>query len=178
MVWEMSTPRTDAAYRAHGYDGHITVLGLCRQLETELSAAEKARDFEHCRADTNEYKLDMASAERDALKAELAEANKRLSYVDKLPELNEAKASAEVVVGIRNGDLKRALAGFDAYKTHAFRLGERAEQAEAESAALREALYRINTVAVALPTFQVIHEGGEEAVVKNIIEAIDKARRA
>ena len=46
---------------------------------------------------------------------------------------------------------------------------------EAENKRLREALHRIDSVAVFLPTFDVLHEGGIEAVTQNIVEAISEA---
>ncbi len=46
---------------------------------------------------------------------------------------------------------------------------------EAENKRLREALHRIDSVAVFLPTFDVLHEGGIEAVTQNIVKAISEA---
>ena len=46
---------------------------------------------------------------------------------------------------------------------------------EAENQRLREALHRIDSIAVFLPTFDVLHEGGIEAVTENIVKAISKA---
>ena len=43
---------------------------------------------------------------------------------------------------------------------------------EAENQRLREALHRIDSIAVFLPAFEVLHEGGIEAVTQNIVEAI------
>lgn len=46
---------------------------------------------------------------------------------------------------------------------------------EAENQRLREALHRIDSVAVFLPAFEVLHEGGIEAVTQNIVKAISEA---
>ena len=51
--------------------------------------------------------------------------------------------------------------------------GKRATQPAQESLEdLRGALHRIDTVAVGLPTFEVRHEGGLDAFVQNIVDAI------
>lgn len=42
---------------------------------------------------------------------------------------------------------------------------------------LENALQRIDTVAVFLPTFKVIHEGEVEAATRNVVEAIDSATK-
>jgi hypothetical protein len=55
------------------------------------------------------------------------------------------------------------------------RLPDRALPPKAEVQLLRKLLFDIDTAAVMLPTFAVTHNGGPEAAVRNIIEAIKKA---
>jgi len=64
------------------------------------------------------------------LESELTEIKERLSRIERFPELDSAMASAEIMVGISNGDLKRAVAGLDAHKTYTDRLRRRLEDAE------------------------------------------------
>ena len=63
---------------------------------------------------------------------------------------------------------------YGSYEMQAYATQARADP-EAENKRLREALHRIDSVAVFLPTFDVLHEGGIEAVTQNIVEAISKA---
>lgn len=107
---ETNTPRTDHVMQ-HGLQmtDKREILWLCKELETELAAAQQ--------------KLEQAKAERDELK-------KRVDDFDRLPELEWCKASADTVVAIRNLDAKGALKAFDAGKVYVERLKQRAEQVE------------------------------------------------
>ena len=63
--------------------------------------------------------------------------------------------------------------GYEAGQQSVLKLAEQPAQQEQESwEDLHNALQRIDTAAVGLPTFEVRHEGGLDAVTQNIVDAI------
>jgi len=94
--------------------------------------------------------LDCALLLLEKVRAELAAAQKRLADIDRLPELDQAKADAEITTAIRYGSVQRALMGLDSLKTYTMRLRISKEKAEAKLAAaktlLTEALTAIEEI--------------------------------